>query len=333
MDPVSQGTLGAIFAQTHGPKHYLAKAAIIGALAGMAADLDVLINSASDPLLAIDFHRHFTHSLFFIPIGGLLCSLLLYPLLGRFWGLSFRQTFIWCLIGYATHGLLDGCTTYGTKLLWPLTDERYSLDVIAIVDPMFTLPVLALVVLGAIKQSRRFVKWALLWGAFYLSLGYLQHERALNLGNEVAQSRGHQVLRLEAKPSFGNLAVWKAVYETEDRYYVDAVKPGLMGSKTWDGESVLKLNIARDFPELDPSSQQAVDIERFRTSSAGFIAVDPRNPRWIGDVRYSLLPHKVAPLWGIELKPDAADEEHVGFYTRRDNAKEALMEIARMVFE
>ncbi len=333
MDPISQGTVGALFAQTHGPRQSLAKAAIIGALAGMTADLDALINSTGDPLLAIEFHRHFTHSLFFIPIGGLICSLLLYPLLGRRWGMSFRQTFIWCLIGYATHGLLDGCTTYGTKLLWPLTDERYSLDIISIVDPMFTLPVLALIVAAAIKKSRRYVMWGLLWGAFYFSLGYVQHERALTLGREIAQARGHEVLRLEAKPSFGNLAVWKVVYETRDRYYVDAVRPGWSGSKTWEGESVPKLNIERDFPGLDLSSQQAVDIERFRESSAGFIAVDPRNPLFVGDVRYSLLPHKVAPLWGIELKPDADKEEHVGFYTRRDNAGEAFKQIVRMVFE
>ena len=116
MDPISQGVLGAAFAQTRGPKQMLAKAAAIGAIAGMVPDLDVLIRSSTDPLLAVEFHRHFTHSLFFIPIGGLLCSLLLYPLLGKRWQLSYRQTLVWCMIGFATHGLLDGFTTFGTKL-------------------------------------------------------------------------------------------------------------------------------------------------------------------------------------------------------------------------
>lgn len=66
MDPVSQGTLGAVFAQTQGSAKYLGKAALIGALAGMAPDLDVLIRSNEDPLLFLEFHRQFTHSLLFI---------------------------------------------------------------------------------------------------------------------------------------------------------------------------------------------------------------------------------------------------------------------------
>lgn len=333
MDPVSQGVLGAVFAQTRGPKQALAKAAVIGAIAGMAADLDILIKSSADPLLAIEFHRHFTHSLFFIPIGGLLCSLLLHPLLGRRWQLSYPQTLMWCVIGFATHGLLDGCTTYGTKLLWPLSDRRYSLDIISIVDPLFTVPLLALVVWAAIAQSRRYVKWALLWGAVYFSIGYLQHERAMAVGYEVAQGRGHQVLRLEAKPSFGNLAVWKVVYETDTRFYVDAVKPAFAEPVVWQGASVAKLDIKRDFPWLDPGSQQALDIARFSRTSAGYVALDPSNGNRIGDVRYSMLPHRIAPLWGIELSPDAGAGDHVTFYTQRDDARAAVQRVARMVFE
>ncbi|KAA3630070.1 MAG: metal-dependent hydrolase [Proteobacteria bacterium] len=333
MDPVSQGVLGAVFAQTRGPKQGLAKAAVIGAIAGMAADLDILIKSSADPLLAVEFHRHFTHSLLFIPIGGLLCSLLLYPILGKRWRLSYAQTLMWSIIGYATHGLLDGCTTYGTKLLWPLSDQRYSLDIISIVDPLFTVPLLVLVSCAAITRSRQYVKWAMLWGAVYLSIGYLQHERAEAIGFEVAQSRGHQVLRLEAKPSFGNLAVWKVVYETADRFYVDAVKPSFSEPTIWPGDSVLKLNAGRDFPWLSPESQQALDIERFSESSAGYIAVDPRNGQRIGDVRYSMLPQKIAPLWGVELSPTAGADDHVAFYAQRDNARAALKRVARMIFE
>ena len=228
MDPVSQGVLGAVFAQTRGPRFMLAKAAVIGAIAGMAPDLDILIKSSTDPLLAIEFHRHFTHSLFFIPIGGFLCSLLLYPLLGKLWQLSYLQTLVWSIVGFATHGLLDGCTTYGTKLLWPLSDERYALDIISITDPMFTLPLLALVAAAAVTQSRHYVKWGILWGAMYFSVGYLQHQRAEAMGQELARERGHEVLRLEVKPGFANLAVWKVVYETDERFYVDAVKPGLL---------------------------------------------------------------------------------------------------------
>ena len=38
MDPVSQGVVGAVFAQTRGRPRQLAKAAVIGAIAGIAGD-------------------------------------------------------------------------------------------------------------------------------------------------------------------------------------------------------------------------------------------------------------------------------------------------------
>ncbi len=333
MDPVTQGLVGAAFAQTRGPTQALAKAAVIGAIAGMAADLDILISSATDPLLAIEFHRQFTHSLFFIPLGGLLCALLLHPLLGRRWQFGFGQTLAWSTIGYATHALLDGCTTYGTMLLWPLSQQRYAIDIIAVVDPLFTLPVLVLVVLAAVKKSRRYLTLAMAWGALYLGIAFFQHERAEALGHKLAAERGHTVVRLEAKPSFGNLAVWKVVYETADRFYVDAVKPGLTGPRIWPGASVLKLDIKRDLPWLDPASQQARDIERFRTTSAGYIAVDSLDRNRIGDIRYAMLPHRIEPLWGIRLSPAATADAHVAFYTERSNGREAFGRIAAMIFE
>lgn len=333
MDPVSQGVLGAVFAQTRGPKHALAKAAVIGAIAGMLPDLDVLIRSSTDPLLAVEFHRHFSHSLFFIPIGGLLSSLLLYPLLGRRWQLSYRQTLLWCTIGFATHGLLDGCTSFGTKLLWPLSDQRYALDIISVVDPLFTLPLLMLVGWAAISKSRVYVKWALLWGAAYLSVGYVQHQRAEAMGLKLAEERGHQVLRLEVKPTFANLAVWKVVYETDERFFVDAVKPGLTKALIWQGANVAKLDVPRDFPWLDPASQQARDIGRFNLASAGYLARDPNNNYRIGDVRYSMLPNSIAPLWGIELRPKAGINDHVAFYAERDDPWTAVRRIVQMMFE
>jgi len=77
MDPLTQGTLGASLSQSFaGDKKLVKYASILGFLAGMAPDLDLFIRSSEDPLLFLDFHRQFTHSLFFIPIGGFLCALL-----------------------------------------------------------------------------------------------------------------------------------------------------------------------------------------------------------------------------------------------------------------
>lgn len=79
MDPISQAALGALAPQAllrapTATKRHLLRVGCIGALAGMAPDLDVLIRSSSDPLLQLEFHRQFTHSLVFIPIGAALAN-------------------------------------------------------------------------------------------------------------------------------------------------------------------------------------------------------------------------------------------------------------------
>ena len=332
MDPVTQGVLGAIVTQTRSKPAQLAKAACLGALAAMAPDLDILSRSACDPVLAIEFHRHFTHSLLFIPIGALICALVLHPLLGRRWDLPFRTTLLWCGLGYATHALLDGCTTYGTQLLWPFSDQRFAWDIVSVVDPLFTAPLLVMVWLTIKKQTRRYAVAGLGWVALYLSVGALQHERALALGLALAESRGHQALRLEVKPSFANLIVWKVIYETDDSFYVDAVKPGLFESESWEGDSIKKLNIDSQLPWLDRESQQARDIERFTWFSAGYVALDPKDPHRIVDIRYSMLPQSIAPLWGIKLSPDADPQQHAEYYTLREKAGESLQKILGMMF-
>ncbi|MEZ5448258.1 MAG: metal-dependent hydrolase [Thiolinea sp.] len=119
MDPVSQAIVGSRLAQSVSRPRQLAKAAVLGGLSGMAADLDILIRSTSRPAAGPGICRQFTHALLFIPLGGLLCAGVLYALFSRFWTLDFRWTYLWCTVGYSSHGLLDGCTSYGTQLFWP----------------------------------------------------------------------------------------------------------------------------------------------------------------------------------------------------------------------
>ena len=79
MDPISQGAIGALVPQVVSRREKLRAFAVLGCLAGMAPDLDVFIDSSTDPLLFLEFHRQFTHALLFIPIGAALVALPLQP--------------------------------------------------------------------------------------------------------------------------------------------------------------------------------------------------------------------------------------------------------------
>lgn len=279
-------------------------AALAGVAGGMAPDLDVFIRSSTDPLLIFEYHRHFTHSLIFIPVGGLIVSFLLWMLFRR-WKVRFSRLYLLATLGYATHSLLDASTSYGTMLLWPFSNARIAWDNIAIVDPLFTLPIMAGAVLATIKRDRRWVAGALCFAIAYLGFGFIQRERAEAMIARTALDRGHNYVRLDAKPNLGNLIVWRTLYEWNGRYYVDAVRLGTFAdNELFEGRSVEKLDTATAFPELGRDSVQYTDLRRFSWFADDWLASDAD---LVGDLRYGRLPNSTEPLWGIRVDPKTPD--------------------------
>jgi|TARA_B110000908_G_scaffold172467_1_gene240111 inner membrane protein len=330
MDPISQGLVGAALSQSRGSNKQLKIAGILGFLSGMAADLDVFIRSSEDPLLFLVYHRQFTHSLIFIPFGGLICALVLHKLFSRQHGISLKETWLFCTLGYATHALLDACTTYGTQLLWPFSDARIAWNIMSIIDPVYTLTLSALLLSAYISKQRKLAVIGLIWVVSYPLFGLIQRERAIDGAQRVAAERNHIPINLAAKPSFGNLLVWKTVYEVDNQYYVDAVRAGI-DINVFSGDNVEKLNLGRDFPWVVAGSQQAADIDRFRWFSNGYIAKDPGNANRIIDIRYSMVPNEINALWSIELSRGADGDSHAIYKTNREASQANIDQFLRMI--
>lgn len=339
MDPISQASFGASLSQSFATdKSQQVKALFIGALAGMAPDLDVLINSDTDPLLFLEFHRQFTHSLIFIPFGALICSLVFYPMFNASWAkskISFVRIYLFAFLGYATHGLLDACTSYGTQLFWPFSSARYAWNTVSIIDPLFTLPVIFFISLAAYQKNARYARIAFVYAVVFLSLGIIQNQRAASALYALAEQRGHQVERIHVKPSFANRHVWKLIYEYDGRYYVDAVRL-LRHREFITGTSIQKLDVKRDFPWLPADSQQAKDIERFRWFSDGFLALSTKDPDMVMDIRYSFLPNSVDSLWGVKVDRQLVDEgridSHVTYEVQREMDEKVYRRFLQMLF-
>lgn len=328
MDPLSQAVLGVSLAQSvTRNKSQLRQAFWIGALSGMAPDLDILIRSSADPMLFLEYHRQFTHSLIFIPVGALLCALFFHFFVHK--TLPFRLTYLYSFAGFATHGLLDACTSYGTQLFWPFSDERVAWNVVSIIDPLFTLPLLVLVLIVFFKRKVVFAYIAFMFAISYLSLGVLQKQRAEVALLALVAERGQQAERMHIKPSFGNRHLWKLIYEYDGRYYVDAVRL-LADTKVITGTSIAKLDLSKDFLWLHPDTVQASDIERFRWFSDDFLAISPDNPNLIMDMRYSFLPNQIHAMWGIEINPHYPDQ-HVFYETGRRFTPQIRQQFVDMV--
>jgi inner membrane protein len=327
MDIVTQGVLGAALAQSVAKKEHVRLATIIGLVAGVIADADILIRSSADPLLSLEFHRHFTHSIFFIPIGAGIAFLLLWPFLRN--KLPVAYLYLYCCMGYLLSGFIDACTSYGTNLLWPLIDTRISWHIISIVDPVFTIILIAAIIAGYKKLRPSFSRIGILLAGCYLLFALFQMNRAENSIIELAAQRGHTIEKIIVKPTIGNSLLWRSVYLSKNTFYIDAVRVGL-SKRIYQGNSIKQFDMSQTFPELDTNSQLVEDIQRFEIFSDNFVSQYPGRPEVLGDVRYSMNPIGIIPLWGIEMNLDDSSQ-HVKFDNYRAASEQVKQQFIDML--
>ena len=311
MDPVTQGLVGALCAQAGCRRKHMRQAAAVGLIAGMAADLDVLIRSPGDSLLAIEYHRHFTHSLAFVPVGALLVTMVLWPLMHWFnakrnqpqpW---FAWIYLWSLLAFASHGVLDVMTSYGTRLFWPFSDVRVAWNTISVIDPLFSLPLAVLLGAALWRTSRMLARIAALWVVFYLMLGFVQQHRAERIVTHLAEQSGVVATRVVAKPAFANLILWRGLVDDGEQLHSAAIRimptqPTLI----WPGASVQRIEPS----VFEPGTRLRNDMERFAHFSDDwtfrYAAYEDDDTWFIGDFRYAIDPASRRPLWGIRFNPD-----------------------------
>jgi len=314
MDIVTQGLLGAAMAQSAAPGRDIRRALGIGLFAGLLADADVLIQSEGDALLTLEYHRHFTHALLFIPLGALVAALLLWPWLRK--SMSFPAVYRYSLLGYLLSGVLDALTSYGTYLYWPFSDARAAWNLIAVVDPLFTLLLLGGVVFAVIRASPRPVHLALLCCLGYLSLSAFQQARVAQAMQQVAAARGDRAEAIAVKPTMGNIVLWRVVYLTRDEIVADAMQAVGRELVHYPGDRVARISPAALDKIAPPGSVLHDDLRTFHRLSDGYLAWHPQHPGVIGDARYAMLPDRLRPLWGIGIDP-AQPQRHAELLTFR----------------
>ena len=331
MDLLTQGLVGGVLAQSLARKNEKKIATLVGVVAGLLADADILIRSSSDPLLNIEYHRHFSHSLVFIPVGAAIATLLLWPFVRRH--LSARRLYLFSLAGYSMSGVLDAFTSYGTHLFWPFSDERVALNIISIVDPVFTLILLVTLLTGLRLGHRKVAFAGLVLCMMYLVMGFVQLQRAEQVAEELRDKRGHLAMQSVVKPTLANLVLWRSVYIHDDRIYVDAIRVGLFDAgRVIEGESVARFSFEKDLPQLDESSVLYRDIVRFLSFSDGYVALDPMQANVLGDIRYSMLPVSASPLWGIVIDPDRP-QVHADYQFFRDSSPSVRETFLNLLFD
>ena len=319
MDPLTHGLVGAAASSSFAKKEIIRPAAATGFVAAMLADLDYYIHIPWDPLFNIEIHRQFTHSFIFIPVGALVAAALLWLVMRKH--LSFKQTYLFSLAGYATSGIMDAFTSYGTQLLWPFSDTRFAWNVISVVDPLLTIGLIILAVMYVWKRKKPFIWITWVWLSLFLMHGWVQKERAASAVEFLAESRGHTIEQLVVKPTIGNQLLWRANYLHDGIIYTDAVRTGwIRGINLYEGEAAPLVRIEEEFSEFEDTVLYS-DLQRFSRLSEGMMVHHPDYPMIIGDARYSMLPTSLVPLWGVEADTTNTDE-HLPFLYFRDASDE-----------
>lgn len=222
MDSVTQIALGAgVAAAVLGPRIGPRKAVLVGAVLGTVPDLDVFV-PLGDPVSDFVLHRGPSHSLV---IQALATPLFAEPLRLMFRQLRDRRIAVYLAVYlcFATHALLDAMTIYGTRILWPLMPDPVGLGSVFIIDPLYTIPLLIVLVWALFLGSwtmrfRRGLTTALVLSSAYLGWTAAAQQIAGIRGDAVLAERGIEAERTIATPAPFNTLFWKVIAVEPDRY-------------------------------------------------------------------------------------------------------------------
>ncbi|GIV60914.1 MAG: membrane protein [Rhodothermaceae bacterium] len=224
MDSFTQFALGATVGELAVGRKLGNRALLWGGALGTLPDLDVLVNPFVSEVQELAFHRGLSHSLFFcIAAAPLLGSLLAH--LHRSDGVTRREGVLTVFLALSTHVALDLCTTYPTQLLQPFSDATFALSSIFIIDPLYTLPLVAGLVAALRRERtdrrrRRAVLRGLGVSTLYLLLTLVNKQHVSGVFARALAAQGHTYERLHTAPTPFNNLLWVGLADDGEGYRV-----------------------------------------------------------------------------------------------------------------
>jgi inner membrane protein len=217
MDSVSQLALGAaVGVAVMGRRTRPWKAAAFGALAGTLPDLDVVLDWG-DPIANMVLHRAETHALFWLTLFSLPFGAAV-AWAAREWT-QWRRWWLAMWAALVTHPLLDAMTVYGTQLALPFSDHPFGVGSIFIIDPLYTLPLLAGVAIAVSLHAPRANTIGLALSCAYLGWGVLAQQQVRDTAAASLAAQGIAYQRLLVTPTAFNSVLWRVVAVGETGYH------------------------------------------------------------------------------------------------------------------
>lgn len=285
MDSLTQIVLGAAVGEAVLGKKVGNKAMLYGAIAGTIPDLDIIANYFTDTVSAIEWHRGFTHSIFF--------SILFAPLFGWcIYKLERKQPASWkdwswlMFWGLFTHPILDSFTTWGTQLFWPF-GYKLAFQSIFVIDPLYTLPFLMFLILTMMQKRdspkrAQYNKLGLTVSTAYLGVTLLLKGFAYNKITQNLKDQGIVYKEITVRPSPFNTILWSANIDVGDAY--------LIGNYSFfDQQPIHFSRYPKNHQLLGDLSQQD-KVQRLKGITEGwYTIVEDNGELYFNDLRFGLM--------------------------------------------
>lgn len=257
MDSITHLFLGGAVAAIVPAKHRRA-ALLAGAALNTLPDLDSLFIALAtdDPVSLMTVHRSFSHSLFVLPLLGWLIWWL-FKRRGKRVAESPARWFWAIQLALVTHPLLDAFTVYGTQLFWPLHTPPVMISSLFIIDPLYTVWLLAACVAAWFAREKILARRALLAG-LVLSTAYLGWSLLAKAKVDAHADQALAAMGLRNAPRFSvpmplNTLLWQVVAMTPEGYVIGerslVADQGAMRFKGYKSNTQA-LGEARDIPAM-----------------------------------------------------------------------------------
>lgn len=229
MDTVTQMLLGATVAQAGFRRRLGRRALAVGAGIALIPDLDVAAGWIGGPFANWVHHRGLTHSILFGPVAGPLLGWLVWRWQRRrhgpdsqWGGADATRPWVWlAILALMTHPVIDVFTSYGTQWLYPLTNTRFAINAMPIIDPIYSLILLLSLAAGIALRKRVALAQDIAGTALILVSAYTLGGWAINDRVEaMARAQTGGTAQVTAYPTLFQPVLRRVVAETPDAVLV-----------------------------------------------------------------------------------------------------------------
>ena len=207
----------------------------------------------------------------------------------------------------STHAIIDAMTVYGTRIFWPVYPDPVGVGSVFIIDPVYSLPLLAVVIWALCKKTwsnrlRNGLAAALVFSTAYLGLSVAVQKHVEGKALQAFRSVGAPPERIIAIAAPFNILVWKVVGLYEDRYsnlYVSLL----------DNGTPPEIYVHPRHPELTGCLRDTEAFEKLNWFSRGFYRTDLVEGKVVmSDLRMGLTPgyvfrFAIGEAQGAEVTP------------------------------